>query len=879
MKSRGVWRRVARVYACALGLLLSVGCGESGESSEERLAAPDPAPSGPVDAGPGTNARDGGNVIVETPPDSGPDVDGGTSSGADAGSPGDGQPDAGGTDGGDGKPPERGDGGSGAGTPDGDDGGTSTPDAGGPPVTGGPVQRGKQWRASYYAGVSPGGLAVGDFNGDGAPDVAVNNLGASLQSRYKARPGSFAVLLNDGKGVLRKPSSRLKLNTSSGRIAVGHAEASGPLGVVLGGRYGATLLSGQGNGTFDTLPTYFSQGLISGLGFLPGTGRFSPRVWAVGDGDDSRQGPRTEGGFRFLLNWDGGEFQERGVYRVEDGLPVVNVGDVSTAAAVADFNEDGHIDVVLASGHWFLTRFMGTGTDRFEPWPYLERRPDFIASADVNGDGHADLVAVDGRELWTSPGRGNGDFAERLVTFLPIEVSRLVVADVDADSVPDVVLLHGEQGQASIWRGNGQGRFEAPRWLATGRKPSDAAVADLDRDGTPELLVTEAEDNVVSVYSIPRHAFTEAPFTPRCPMGLLDAMAEWDAPEPLLSLEVGVGAEVVTTGDFDGNGRRDLALPMTERGVRLLMGQEDGALQAHDALMDWRVEHLAAGDFNEDGRADLAVIAGAYPGGGSTLQLRWSDGSGQFLEGRELSYVYAQNGGYLIAGDFNRDGRMDVAGTFWTPCTMAAAVMTNQGGGIMWQSPLPDQNSEPDDRCGGASGLPTPGDFNGDGTLDFVHVTLGVNLNYTSKAGTVMQGEGYYLGYPRDTVRSAGDVDGDGNVDLLLSGGGTLRVLRGDGGGTLESPLSCPMKATGGALLEAVDVNGDGIMDLLGRDADGAVLVVPGKGGGDYLPVRRYPLEAKPLWAAPVDLRGDAKPELVVLLESGTLKVFPTPAP
>ncbi len=423
------------------------------------------------------------------------------------------------------------------------------------------------------------------------------------------------------------------------------------------------------------------------------------------------------------------------------------------------------------------------------------------------------------------------------------------------------------------------GRFEAPRWLATGRKPSDAAVADLDRDGTPELLVAEAEDNVISVYAVPAAPFAEAPFTPHCPMGLLDALAEGDAPEPLLSLDAGVGTEAVTVGDFDGNGRRDLALAMPERGVRMLMGQEDGALQVHDALMDSHVNHLAAGDFNADGRADLAVIAGAYPGGTWMLQLRWSDGAGQFPEGRELSHIYAQNGGYLVAGDFNRDGRMDVGGTFWTPCTMGAAVLTNQGEGVMWQSALPDQNTEPDDRCGGARGLPTSGDFNGDGRLDFVHATLGLNLNYTAKDGTVVQGEGFYLGYSQDTARSAGDVDGDGKVDLLLSDPGTLRVLRGDGGGTLAQPLTCSMKATGEARLEAVDVNGDGITDLLGRDSIGTMMVVLGKGGGAYHPVQRYVLEARPVWAAPVDLRGDARPELVVLLESGTLKVFPTPAP
>ncbi len=106
-----------------------------------------------------------------------------------------------------------------------------------------------------------------------------------------------------------------------------------------------------------------------------------------------------------------------------------------------------------------------------------------------------------------------------------------------------------------------------------------------------------------------------------------------------------------------------------------------------------------------------------------------------------------------------------------------------------------------------------------------------------------------------------------------------MSVLRGDTGGTFQAPLSCRMKAVGPAPLEAVDVNGDGVMDLLGKDPAGAVVVVLGEGEGTYHPVRRYPLEAKPLWAAPVDLLGDAHPELVVLLATGTLKVFPTPAP
>jgi hypothetical protein len=204
----------------------------------------------------------------------------------------------------------------------------------------------------------------------------------------------------------------------------------------------------------------------------------------------------------------------------------------------------------------------------------------------------------------------------------------------------------------------------------------------------------------------------------------------------------------------------------------------------------------------------------------------------------------------------------------------------NQGGGLFQQQRLPDHNTEPDDQCGG-SGPPVIADFNGDGTLDFVHATQGFNLNYTPKDGKALPGEGFENVFWNHIARSAGDLDGDGAMDLLLSFTlGEMTVLRGDGGGTLQAPLECKLKAAGPMPLVAVDVNGDGITDLLGRDKGGrAVSVALGEGQGRYHRVRRYTLESKPLWVGPVDLMDAPGPELVVLLESGVLKVFPSPTP
>ncbi|QSQ19254.1 VCBS repeat-containing protein [Pyxidicoccus parkwayensis] len=831
-------RVLGRGAAWTLGLLL-VGCGGgSVDSREEQQPPSEEPPFVPIEEVPSSG------TIAPAP------------AAGDSGAPNDGSDGSDGTD---------------AGAPAGDDSGTPPPDVGEPPASGGPAQHGRHWRASYYAGVAPGGLAVGDLNGDGAPDVAVNDLGAGLLSQYKAPKGGFVVLLNDGKGGLEKPSTRRSLPSSSGRIAVGHGDADGVLDVVLGTHGGALFLAGKGDGSFVDASTPLARGHISNLGFWSGQGEGAPRVWAVGSDEPGYQGPPTDAGFGLLVSTGSGLLQPRGINWV-DGQPLVPWTDEATAAAVGDFNGDGHLDIVLSSDRWPLSRFFETPAHTFMGEILAERRVDLLTSADVNGDGRADLVAVDGKELWTYLGRSDGNFSLGLMQVLPTQPSRVVVADVDDDRKPDVLLLDREAGQLTLWRGNGRGGFDAHAVLATGRQPSDAAVADLDRDGVSELLVAEAGDNVVSVYTVPREPVTEAPLTPRCPMNLRDDVAPGAAPEPLLTMKAGVGTEKVAVADFDGNGHLDLALGTYDSGVRLLLGDADGHFRTHDVLRGRNVEHLAAGDFDGDGRTDLAVV-GMYG-----AHLVWGRGQGDFEE--ETTYIHASvaGGGHLVAADFNHDGRMDLAASLTAWCNTWGYLLMNQGGRDLKLTALPDHNIENDDQCG-SNIRPIVADFNRDGLLDLVHTTLALNLNYLTKEGAVLPGEGFNaVQYTsgRGTY-SAGDVDGDGAVDLLLSDEMGLRVLRGDAGGTLESELSCRLDAAGKAQLEAVDVNADGITDLLGRDSAGVVVVSLGKGGGAYGPVMRYRVDPWPLWAAPVNVLGDSRPELVVLTASGTLTVFPTP--
>ncbi|AKJ02980.1 VCBS repeat protein [Archangium gephyra] len=732
-------------------------------------------------------------------------------------------------------------------------------------------------RASFYAGVAPRGLAVGDFNGDGSPDVAINAEGRSFTSQYVSRTGEFLLLLNDGRGGLGRMTARRTLRgTEGGLIAAGDAEGDGDLDVLLGTLFGAKLLLGNGHGAFTDQAFSTSRGLVSSLGFWSG-GTGSPLVWALGN-EQWGYGPRTDPGFGLLRPLEGGGFESTSLLN-ENGHALFGF-ESSLSAAIADYNEDGFADVVFnfasSSTPEQAQVFFGTSTGRFRaggvlPWSGFHR----VYTADFNRDGHTDLLASDAHFVRVYLGNGQGGFSESSSVELGLEVSGVAVVDLGTDALPDVVALHGAAAAVSLLKGGGDGTLATHGQLAVGRAPSSAATSDLDGDGTRELLVVEADDNAVSVYAIPDKPVHEPPISYWCPVRPFpEGSSSLPHVSPLAEVETGGAVLEPAVGDFDADGRWDVALALPTRGVRLVLNPGGGPFTTRDVLQDHQVVSLAAGDFDGDGRSDLA--ASLRDDGGFfeySVRVLWNDEEYPFEDYLHLGYSDGASG--VLAADFNSDGRADLAASFQGTCVGRAARYTNQGNGTFLASELMDHNFEPDDRCPRV-GAPLAGDFNGDGTLDLLHDTLGLSLNPTAADGSTLPGYGFGGG---GTNLGLSDVDGDGRVDLVQrdwSNGGVWLHL-GDGHGSLKSPVQCS-PPVGNKTLTLEDLDGDGRADVAGTSTEGTELWVSlGDGQGRWGSPRLYVPGGAVEWVKPVDLLGDERPELLVLLRSGRLLVFPTP--
>jgi hypothetical protein len=306
-------------------------------------------------------------------------------------------------------------------------------------------------------------VAVGDFNGDGKPDIVVGNCGyPKITTCDLASNGNVAVLLNTGNGTFAS-AVPYSLGTNIGAASVAVADlGNGTLDLIVaaGSATGSTVdvLVGNGDGTFKSAVPYNSGGFTAlSVTVADVNGDNKPDLVVANWCTDNTCVASSVG---VLLGKGDGTFDAAVAY--DSG------GFLANSVAIGDVNGDGKPDVVVGNANTSTTVsagnvgvLLGNGDGTFQtavPYSRAGVGATSVVISDVNGDGKLDLAVANCGTTGMGCGHADGD----LVTLL----------------------------------GNGDGTFQAPVSHGSGgNSPFGLAVGDVNGDGRPDLVAANCVSN------------------------------------------------------------------------------------------------------------------------------------------------------------------------------------------------------------------------------------------------------------------------------------------------------------------------------------------------------------------------------------------------
>lgn len=340
--------------------------------------------------------------------------------------------------------------------------------------------------------------------------------------------------------------------------------------------------------------------------------------------------------------------------------------------------------------------------------------------------------------------------------------------------------------------------------------PQAIALADVNNDHLPDILVVDSSGTVRVFLNSGAGSFRSA-----------------------TSVPVGAGPVAVTTGDFNHDNFPDIAvINADDSTVSVRLGDGSGGFSGgSDFDVDSSALGLVAADFSGDGVDDLAVL------GDSSVFLFKSNGDGTFTPFDTASVDTGTTGDYAIAqGKFDSSGFVDLAissGDF-----ASVVVLLGDGHGSFQTAGPFGVGSEPE-------GI-VVADLNGDGKQDIAAVDSGefadfnVSLLYGNGDGT-FQGDVRTTAFDSSVAITAADFDSDGTIDLAVTANensSTPGIAILCQPGTFCSPSGATFDGgfvllnqglglgSGQQAIQAGDINGDGLPDLIALSEDGASIGV-----------------------------------------------------
>jgi hypothetical protein len=682
-------------------------------------------------------------------------------------------------------------------------------------------------------------MVVGDFNNDGYPDLAV-----------VTNPSGLYIAMNRGDGTFNTPTFALNLS-NPGQIVTGDFNGDGKLDLAIQqtGAAPISIFYGNGAGGFFAAPistvnsgyTTFNGSL--GIADLDGDGlpdliatpnQLTTKSFSVILARQNRTGTATA-----ATAYGTGAHNANAVYAGDSAFAASS----STGLTETIYAPSGPVPTITMTVVESAAHGRSALKSSLKPALEIAENTPITIAAVVSAGGvpvtQATVSFLDGTVILGSQALSSTGTASTITVLGP-----------------------GSHQLSSTYNGSGSVSAGASLSTIVMMTPTiSSALADSGAPGNYVLTSVITGD----AFDIPTGAGTFVDGTTSTTLGhatvtpgniKLQTIAAPGSPTNIAGTPISVAA-----GDFDGDHNADLAvIDSAASTVSILMGNGTGQMTiatGSPIALSAAPVRITTADFNGDSKNDLAIATTS----GKVIILL-NDGSGQF---HVASTITANSDAAIVSGDFNGDGETDLAVADNTGSGTLTILLGDGTGTFTLASGSPFVVPSP-------SSIVT-GDFNHDGTLDLAVANSSANtisvLLGNGNGSFASAAHSPFATGTNPIAIAAGDFNGDGKLDLAAANqtSSNLTILLGDGAGNFTAASNSPLALSAAPAALSAGAVADKRSGLAVANQNGTITVLQSDSVGNLSEVAGSPVPVSTSLTSMVlaDFDNDGKPDFAAL--------------